>query len=241
MEHHNLQHTDTRSHKERTLLGESWAKALPNIFEEAPMVDLRDFLQTQNKKGHIIYPHVNQVFRAFRLTPLDKVHIVLVGQDPYHGEGQAEGLCFSVPRGIALPPSLRNIFKELEDDLGVTAPKEGSLTHWAEQGCFLINTRLTVNAGQPLSHNHAGWDFFTEKVFETLNRKSHPVLFVLLGGHAQKIQKYITNPVNDILTAPHPSPLSSYRGFFGSKIFSKMNQFLEKNSYNPIKWTEDHH
>ncbi len=225
---------------EQEILGESWAKALPGIFASHPLKELKAFLQSEISQGYKIYPKWTQVFRAFQLTPLEAVRIVFVGQDPYHGAGQAEGLCFSVAENMPLPPSLRNIFQELQSDLKISPPKNGSLVYWAQQGCFMINTRLTVREGQPLSHNHPGWEYFSTQVFQALDKKSEPILFVLLGSQAQKLKESLKNPAHDYFMAPHPSPLSAYKGFFGSKIFSRMNSFLSKNRYDAIEWAHEY-
>jgi uracil-DNA glycosylase len=170
---------------ESKILGESWAEALPGIFGSHPLRELKAFLQGEIRQGYTIYPKSTQVFRAFQLTPFEDVRIVFVGQDPYHGAGQAEGLCFSVSSGMPLPPSLRNIFQELQSDLKIAPPKNGSLVSWAKQGCFMINTRLTVRDGEPLSHNHPGWEYFSTQVFQALDKKMEPILFVLLGSHSR--------------------------------------------------------
>jgi len=221
---------------ESKCLGLSWATALGPIFETLSMQELKMFLKLELRQGHTIYPRLSHIFRAFQLTPLNRVRIVFVGQDPYHGPNQAEGLCFSVSPGVPIPPSLRNIYQELQSDLKIAPPQTGSLVHWAEQGCFMINTRLTVRAGLPLSHNHPGWDFFITQVFQALDSQSHPILFVLLGQSAQKLQLQLHNPIHEYIQAPHPSPLSAYRGFLGSKLFSQMNAFLKKHHYSRIDW-----
>ncbi|MEX1013504.1 MAG: uracil-DNA glycosylase [Waddliaceae bacterium] len=179
------------------------------------------------------YPPKENVFRAFELTPFEKVRVVILGQDPYHGEGQAEGLCFSVPEGIKPPPSLRNIFKELHSDLGIT-PKSCSLAPWARQGVLLLNTTLTVRRGEPLSHKDLGWEQLTDVVIQKLNEKRDPVIFVLWGKHAQQKELLIPKDSHHlILKAAHPSPFSAYRGFFGCSHFSKINSFLNE----PIDWS----
>ena len=170
------------------------------------------------------------------LTPFDNVKVVILGQDPYHGDNQAHGLSFSVQKGIALPPSLLNIYKELESDLGIPVAKSGDLTAWAKQGVLLLNTVLTVRAHEANSHRGQGWETFTDAVITSLNQSDHPIVFVLWGKPAQSKGKLITNPNHLILKAPHPSPLSSYRGFFGSKPFSQINEFLEKTDQTPIDW-----
>ncbi|MBM4222283.1 MAG: uracil-DNA glycosylase [Gammaproteobacteria bacterium] len=222
--------------KEIQLLGSPWGQALAGIFDEPVMKELRRFLETEYQLGKIIYPKSEQVFRAFQLTPLDKVRVVFLGQDPYHGPGQAEGLCFSVPKGVPFPPSLRNLFQEMSADLQMPIPTHGSLEHWSNQGIFLLNTRLTVRAGEAFSHNHAGWTYFTDRVLRTLNAQSNPIAFVLLGNHAQAYKKVLTNAAHTLICAPHPSPLSAHRGFFGSKIFSQINVFLKEHHYEAVSW-----
>jgi uracil-DNA glycosylase len=225
---------------EEKILGEGWAAALSGIFTSHPLKELKSFLQAEIHKGYTVYPKFSQIFRAFELTPLENVRIVFVGQDPYHGAGQAEGLCFSVAKNMPLPPSLRNIFQELQSDLKISPPKHGSLVSWAKQGCFMLNTRLTVRDGVPLSHNHPGWDYFSTQVFQALDKKSAPILFVLLGSHAQKLKELLKNPIHEYFMAPHPSPLSAYRGFLGSKLFSRMNSFLRKHRYDTIEWAHEY-
>lgn len=224
--------------QEEKILGASWANELQGIFSTPPMQELRDFLAEEKAKGAVIYPHASQVFRAFQLTPYDAVKVVFVGQDPYHGAGQAEGLCFSVPLNMPIPPSLRNIFLELKSHLKKEIPKQGSLVRWAEQGCFLINARLTVRANEALSHNHKGWIYFTEQVFQALDRKKTPILFVLLGTQAQKMKFFINNPIHHIFEAPHPSPLSAHRGFLGSGLFQHIDAFTEAHYQNKIEWVK---
>ncbi|MBR2891835.1 MAG: uracil-DNA glycosylase [Bacilli bacterium] len=183
-----------------------------------------------------IFPIEQDVFRALELTPIDKVRVVLLGQDPYHEVNQACGLAFSVPKNEKLPPSLRNIYKELSSDLGITAPLHGDLTNWAKDGVLLLNTVLTVEEGHAQSHHDYGWQIFTDKIISLVNLKTTPVVFILLGNDAKTKINLITNPIHKIITAAHPSPLSSYRGFFGSKIFSKTNEFLILNNLTPINW-----
>ncbi|MHA3225293.1 uracil-DNA glycosylase [Globicatella sulfidifaciens] len=180
-----------------------------------------------------VFPQCDKIFHAFKLTPLNQVRVVILGQDPYHDEGQAQGLAFSVPDKMKLPPSLRNIFQELADDLGIESPVSGDLSHWATQGILLLNTSLTVRAHQANSHKNIGWQALTDLVIQRLNQQSQPIIFVLWGKPAQKKSALITNPQHYILEAPHPSPLSAYRGFFGSKPFSKINHILDTN---PIQW-----
>ena len=184
-----------------------------------------------------IYPPQEDIMKAFLLTPLDKVKVVIIGQDPYHEEGQAMGLSFSVHKGTPLPKSLINIYKEAKDDVGLEIPLHGDLSSWAKQGVFLLNTILTVEEGKPLSHKNMGWEKFTLKVLKTLNEDETPKVFILWGKEAIGLKKILTNKNHLILEGPHPSPLSSYRGFFGSKPFSKTNEFLKENGREEINWS----
>ena len=186
---------------------------------------------------HDVYPIADNIFAAFNLTPYEELRVVLLGQDPYHGAGQAHGLSFSVQHGVAIPPSLRNIFTELKTDLEINSASHGDLTHWAEQGVLLLNTTLTVRAGEPGSHVGFGWETFTDAAIRLINEKTDSVIFVLWGAHAQKKKSLVTMPQHIVLESPHPSPLSAYRGFFGSKPFSKINTILLKNNQPPIDWS----
>ena len=183
-----------------------------------------------------IYPAPDDIFNAFQLTPFHKVKAVILGQDPYHGEGQAHGLCFSVKPDVEIPPSLVNIYQELHDDCGCYIPDNGYLTKWAEQGVLLLNTVLTVRAHQANSHRGMGWEQFTDAAIRILNEQDRPIVFILWGSPAQKKAQMLNNPKHLILKAPHPSPLSAYRGFFGSRPFSQTNEFLVKNGLKPIDW-----
>lgn len=183
-----------------------------------------------------IYPAPDDIFNAFQLTPFHKVKAVILGQDPYHGEGQAHGLCFSVKPDVEIPPSLVNIYQELHDDCGCYIPDNGYLTKWAEQGVLLLNTVLTVRAHQANSHRGIGWEEFTDAAIQRLNEEDRPIVFILWGRPAQMKKSMLTNPNHLILEAPHPSPLSAYRGFFGSKPFSKTNEFLVAHGVEPIDW-----
>lgn len=185
---------------------------------------------------HMIFPPSNEVFSAFELTPLADVKVVILGQDPYHNVGQAHGLCFSVKPDVEIPPSLVNIYKELHDDLGCYIPNNGYLVKWAKQGVLMLNTVLTVRAHQANSHRGIGWEEFTNAAIRVLNEQDRPIVFILWGGPAQRKKEMLNNPKHLILEAPHPSPLSAYRGFFGSKPFSQTNAFLEKNGLTPIDW-----
>lgn len=184
----------------------------------------------------IIYPSSEDIFNAFLYTPLSKVKVVIIGQDPYHGEGQAHGLCFSVKQGVDVPPSLVNIYKELNTDCGCTIPNNGYLKKWADQGVLLLNNVLTVRAHMAHSHAGIGWEEFTDAAIDILNRQDRPIAFMLWGSPAQKKCNNLNNPKHLILKAPHPSPLSAYRGFFGCKHFSKVNEFLKENNLEPIDW-----
>lgn len=198
---------------------------------------LSAFVDNERRAGKVVYPPEVDVFNAFTMTPLEKVKVVLIGQDPYHGPEQAHGLCFSVKRGIKPPPSLANMYKELATDIdGFTIPSHGDLSAWAEQGILMLNTVLTVEQGKAHSHAKAGWEVFTAAVLELLNRQTQPIIFVLWGSHAIKKGQVITAPQHQVLTGPHPSPLSAYRGFFGCGHFSQVNQLLLERGEAPIRW-----
>ena len=185
---------------------------------------------------HEVFPPADDIFNAFDFTPLSQVKVVILGQDPYHNNGQAHGLCFSVKKGVDIPPSLVNIYKELHDDLGCTIPNHGCLTKWAEQGVLMLNTVLTVRAHQANSHKDIGWEEFTDAAIMALNSQDRPIVFILWGAPAQRKARMLTNPKHLILKAPHPSPLSAYRGFFGSKPFSQTNDYLRAHGVEPIDW-----
>ena len=191
---------------------------------------------TEEYRTHQVFPPADDIFNAFHLTPLSEVKVVIFGQDPYHGDGQAHGLCFSVKPDVQIPPSLVNIYQELHDDLGCTIPKHGYLTKWAKQGVLMLNTVLTVRAHQANSHRGIGWEEFTDAAIKVLNEQDRPIVFILWGRPAQMKKRMLNNPKHLILEAPHPSPLSSYRGFFGSKPFSQANQFLEAHGVKGIDW-----
>jgi uracil-DNA glycosylase len=214
---------------------ESWKNVLWDEFQKPYFENLKTFL-VEEKKRYTIYPSGANIFAAFNHTPFEKVEVVILGQDPYHGAGQAHGLSFSVQDGIQHPPSLQNIFKELNDDMGCSTPKNGNLTAWADQGVFLLNTVLTVRAGEANSHRGQGWENFTDAVIKTLSEQKEHVVFILWGSPAGAKASLIDGKKHLILRAPHPSPLSSYRGFFGSKPFSKSNDYLLKNGKKPIQW-----
>ena len=201
---------------------ETWLELLNQEFRKPYMQSLREFLIQEKLKNKVVYPPNEETFRALRLTGVDDVKVVILGQDPYHGRSQADGLAFSVQKGIKLPPSLRNIFKEIEDDLGLDSPKHGDLSFLAEQGVLLLNSVLTVNEGDPASHANRGWETFTDKIVEILNHKKN-IVFMLWGGYAQKKASKISKESHCILKATHPSPLSAHRGFFGCRHLSKAN------------------
>ena len=187
-------------------------------------------------QNYVVYPPSDEIFTAFHLTPLHEVKVVILGQDPYHEEGQAHGLCFSVKPGVETPPSLVNIYKELHDDLGCYIPNNGYLTKWAKQGVLMLNTLLTVRAHQAFSHQRIGWEQFTDAAIRILNEQDRPIVFLLWGKPAQSKAAMLNNPNHLILKAPHPSPLSAYRGFFGCRHFSQANAFLEEHGLEPIDW-----
>lgn len=216
---------------------QSWQQLIESQKKQDYFINLLTQVKAERASGKQIYPPANEVFRAFTLTPLEQVRVVILGQDPYHGPGQANGLAFSVNPHVAFPPSLQNIFKELSNDIAdFQIPMHGDLTPWAEQGVFLLNTVLTVQQGQAHSHADWGWEIFTDKVIETLNEHCEHVVFMLWGAHAQKKGRYIDTTKHLVLRAPHPSPLSAYRGFFGSGHFSKANHYLLAHNRKAINW-----
>lgn len=212
-----------------------WAPFLEAEMQKDYYQKLRTIL-IKEYKTRTIYPDMYDIFNAMHYTPYDKVKVVILGQDPYHGPRQAHGLSFSVLPGVEPPPSLVNIFKELESDLGCKVPNHGCLRHWAEQGVLLLNTVLTVREYQANSHQGIGWEEFTDRIITLLNQRKEPMVFLLWGRPAQRKQSMITNPNHLVITSPHPSPLSAYRGFFGSRPFSKANDFLRKHGMEPIDW-----
>ena len=216
-------------------LGNDWDNILADEWSKPYYRQLHDFLKSEYSKTRI-YPDMYDIFNALRYTSFENTRAVIIGQDPYHGPGQAHGLCFSVKKGVPLPPSLVNIYKEITDDLGVAMPQHGDLTGWARQGVLLLNTVLTVRAGQPNSHKDKGWEIFTDRVISELDRKETPVVFLLWGANAEKKARVITNPIHKKLITVHPSPLSAYRGFFGCRHFSKANAFLQAHGETPINW-----
>ena len=217
------------------MIGNDWDLVLENEFKKEYFYNLLKYVQGEYQRT-TIFPSKKEVFKAFRYTPYQDVKVVILGQDPYHGEGEAEGLCFSVKKGIRKPPSLNNIFKELQSDLGCSIPENGSLVSWALQGVLLLNTVLTVEKDRAASHKNIGWETFTDEVIKKINEKEEPVVFILWGGFARSKKKLITNPKHFIVESAHPSPLSAYNGFFGSKPFSKTNDFLVKNNLKPINF-----
>ncbi|MGO2391147.1 MAG: uracil-DNA glycosylase [Halomonas sp.] len=217
-------------------LPNDWSQWLGNEFEADYMLALKAFLAQQKSAKKVIYPHSTQWFRAFELTPLSEVKVVILGQDPYHGPHQAHGLCFSVQAGIPVPPSLVNIYKELATDVGFTPVRHGHLEAWARQGVLLLNTSLTVEQGNAASHRGKGWEPFTDRAIETVSQHSPPCVFLLWGSHARQKIALIDQSRHLILEAPHPSPLSAYRGFFGTRHFSQANQFLQAQGRAPIEW-----
>lgn len=214
----------------------SWLEALGGEFAEPYMVELKRFLVAEKERGKRVFPKGSEWFRALDLTPLDQVRVVILGQDPYHGAGQAHGLCFSVQPGIQSPPSLVNIYKELESDLGIQPARHGFLEHWARQGVLLLNSVLTVEMGQAASHRDRGWERFTDAIIQRVNAKRDPVVFLLWGSYAQKKAAFVDTSRHLVLKAAHPSPLSAHSGFFGCRHFSKANAFLESRGVAPIGW-----
>ncbi len=215
----------------------SWKKVLKAEFNKPYFQQIPLHIKTEKSQGKIIYPPGSLIFNAFNTTPFDKVKVVILGQDPYHGPGQAHGLCFSVQNGVAPPPSLVNIFKELQDDIGVEIPNHGNLTHWAQQGVFLLNASLTVRAGEPMSHSKIGWAEFTDTVIKKISELKKNVVFILWGKFAQEKRVLIDESKHCILRSVHPSPLSAYGGFFGCKHFSKTNEYLTSKGIDPIDWS----
>lgn len=216
-------------------LGNDWDNILADEWEKPYYKQLRAFLKKEYSTRRI-YPHMNDIFNALKLTSFEDTKVVIIGQDPYHGPGQAHGLCFSVKKGVPHPPSLKNIFKELNSDVGKEIPAHGELTEWAKQGVLLLNNVLTVQEGNPTSHKGMGWEIFTDRVIFELNRKETPVVFLLWGAHAQKKAEIITNPIHKKLACVHPSPLSASRGFFGCRHFSKTNEILKASGLDEICW-----
>lgn len=214
----------------------SWLAQLAEEFQQPYMEALRAFLQREKLAGKLIFPGGDEIFNAFAHTPLDSVKVVILGQDPYHGEGQAHGLCFSVRPGVKVPPSLQNIYKEIHNELGYPIPVHGDLTSWADQGVLLLNSVLSVECGHAASHQGKGWETFTDRVIDVVNRQCKGVVFMLWGSYAQRKGALIDRQQHCVLTAPHPSPLSAYRGFFGCGHFLAANKYLVSQGRQPIDW-----
>lgn len=219
-------------------IGNDWDNILKDEWEKTYYLNLRGFLKTEYG-SRTIYPPMNDIFNALKYTSFENTKVVIIGQDPYHGEGQAHGLCFSVKKGVDVPPSLRNMYKELETDLGITPANHGELTKWAKQGVLMLNNVLTVRAGEANSHKGYGWEKFTDRVIAELDKKSTPVVFLLWGANARKKAEIIKNPIHKKLITVHPSPLSAYGGFFGCGHFSKTNEILKASGQTPIDWQID--
>ncbi len=217
------------------MIGNDWDIILKDEFEKDYFKKLIDFIKKEYYKK-TIYPKQTEIFKAFRNTSYENTKVVILGQDPYHGENQAEGLSFSVKVGVKMPPSLKNIFKELNDDLGCEIPTHGSLVKWSEEGVLLLNTVLTVEKDKAASHKNLGWEMFTDEVIRKLNEKNTPIVFILWGNFAKSKKSLITNKIHYVIESNHPSPFSANKGFFGSKPFSKTNNFLIKNGLKPIDW-----
>ena len=217
------------------MIGNNWDKLLEDEYKNEYFVNMIEYLKKEYKEK-TIYPKQNEIFNAFRYTSYDDVKVVIIGQDPYHGPKQAEGLSFSVSNDVLKPPSLQNIFKELESDLGIPFPKHNSLIPWAREGVLLLNAVLTVEEHKPASHSKIGWEMFTDHVIEVLNKREKPIVFILWGAFARSKKVLITNPNHYIIESAHPSPFSARNGFFGSKPFSKTNEFLNKHNIKEINW-----
>lgn len=217
-------------------IDESWVSVLNDEFNKSYFIKLAEFVKHEYTT-QIIYPKGSNIFAAFNHCPFNKIKVVILGQDPYHGQGQAHGLCFSVPQGIDIPPSLRNIYKELNNDIGMAVPKTGNLTNWAKQGVFLLNATLTVRKDMAGSHQKKGWETFTDNVIKLISDKHNNIVFILWGAYAQQKEQLIDNTKHLILKSVHPSPLSASRGFFGNNHFSKTNNYLINNNKQPINWS----
>jgi len=234
---------DSRHEKNATMnetrkirLEPSWKTRLAAEFDQAYMQELRQFLLQRKRHGAVIFPPGNQIFSALDSTSFEEVKVVILGQDPYHGPGQAHGLCFSVQEGVVIPPSLVNIYKEISEDLGSQPAANGNLQHWAEQGVLLLNSVLTVERGQAAAHQGKGWEQFTDRIVSELNEHRENLVFMLWGSYAMKKGAHIDRSRHLVLTAPHPSPLSAHRGFFGCRHFSKANAWLQQHDQAPIQW-----
>lgn len=216
-------------------LGGGWDEVLKDVFKDERYLEIREFLK-EEYSTHVIYPSMYDIYNAFKLTPFNEVKAVILGQDPYHEPNQAHGLCFSVKEGVKLPPSLVNIYKELKSDLGIAPHYNGNLTNWAKQGVLLLNTVLTVRSGLANSHKNKGWEWFTDTVISKLNQRQSPIVFILWGANARSKKSIIDTKKHYIIESAHPSPLSAYNGFFGSKPFSKTNEILNSLGKSPIEW-----
>ncbi len=221
---------------ERVKLNDSWKPYLLAEFEQPYMQQLRQFLITEKQQNKILFPKGAEIFNAFDYTPFDQVKVVMLGQDPYHGPRQAHGLCFSVQPGVDIPPSLRNIYQEIHNDLAIVPPDHGNLVAWAKQGVLLLNSVLTVEQGKAAAHQGRGWEQFTDRAIHALNEHREHLVFMLWGSYAQKKGQFIDRQKHLVLEAPHPSPLSAHRGFLGCKHFSKANAYLQQHSIAPINW-----
>ncbi|MBP1548864.1 MAG: uracil-DNA glycosylase [Oscillospiraceae bacterium] len=219
-------------------IGNEWDELLKDEFKKEYYLKLREFLKKEYFT-YQVYPNMYDIFNALKFTSYSDVKAVIIGQDPYHGPGQAHGLCFSVQKGVAIPPSLQNMYKELYSDLGIPPANHGYLKKWADNGVLMMNAVLTVRGGQANSHRNMGWEIFTDKVIELLNSREQPIVFILWGNNAKQKMKLITNPNHLILQAAHPSPLSAFNGFFGCRHFSKTNEFLENHGIAPVDWRID--
>lgn len=224
-----------RIYMSKQILTNDWQLYIADEFSKEYYHNMRHFLK-EEYSTKTIYPHMDDIFNALHYTPFANVKVVILGQDPYHGPNQAHGLSFSVKPEVKTPPSLVNIYKELQEDMHITPPRNGCLVDWAKQGVLLLNTVLTVRAGQAHSHRGIGWEIFTDQVIATLNKKSHPIVYILWGAAAQRKKVLINTEKHHIIQAPHPSPLSAYRGFFGSKPFSNTNTLLQNDGLTPINW-----
>ncbi len=220
------------------MIGNDWDEKLKVIWDSPGFKNFYQSIMVEYEKTEI-YPPKDYIFKALQLTSFKNTKVVIVGQDPYHGKGEAMGLSFSVNKDIKIPPSLQNIYKELQDDLGIKPKSDGDLTNWAKNGVLLLNAVLTVEKDKPASHRGKGWEILTDYIIKVLNTKEEPVVFILWGNFAKEKAKYITNPHHYIIMSPHPSPFSAYSGFFGSKPFSKTNAFFKKNNMEPINWQLD--
>lgn len=220
------------------MIGNTWDSLLQEEYQKDYFTNLLSFVN-EEYKTKTIYPKKNEIFNAFRYTDYNNVKVVILGQDPYHGPNQAEGLSFSVSNEVLKPPSLQNIFKELQDDLGIPFPKKNSLKPWTKEGVLLLNAVLTVEAHTPTSHKNHGWETFTDEIIKIINEKTTPVVFILWGSYARAKKKLITNPIHYVIESAHPSPFSAYNGFFGSKPFSKTNAFLKSHGIKEINWSID--